>query len=146
MGDDWLDLEPAPKAPGANKDPVRFGLQKIQQAPARGVILLRQEALKVLQLATWRVAVRVGSGAMTKHQLAVVGDPHGAFELNEVGRGGGTWKLLLPHIDAFPDVKLAPIGRSWKAGKANGKPALLIDLPPCCFDKAAREALERKAG
>lgn len=140
---DWDELIPPAKS-GPVKDPVRFSLRKIRGSRARGVILLTRETVASLGMKTWRVNVRLGKGARA-HQIALVPDPDGRFELCELGtaKGGGTFRLTLPVVDRFPDVA-SPVGPAkWRVEAEAKRQILVIDLPPFCWDAGSRAALVR---
>lgn len=144
MSDEWTDLAPQTRAATA-KEPVRFGLSRIGRNAkrSRGVILIRRDVVEKLNLSHWRVAVRLGKGPRA-HQVAIVPDKDGAFELREVGvvKGGGTFKIVLPEVQTFPDAVAPAIGRSFKIEQAGKVTMLVIDLPAYCWDANARKAFE----
>lgn len=138
---DWQDLEPDPKR-SAKKAPVRFGLKKYGAARAKGRLLVTREVLRDLGMTTWRCNVRVGRGAR-KHQIALVPDEQGRFELSELGKikGGGTFGVTLPVVEDFPDVSMAPVERTFRIETEGKRRILVVDLPSVCWNKADRDRL-----
>lgn len=140
----WLDLQPDQK-PAAPLEPVRFGLMKMRKAPARGVVLLRREIVDLLRMETHRVDIRLGQGANT-HQLAILPNPQGLFELLEVvtGKGGGTWRVRLPRVERWPDVAYSSVGVKYEIRELGKRSMLVINLPPAFWDSGSRAALLRR--
>lgn len=146
MSEDWIELAPPEKA-AKSTAPVRFGLTKYRRnSEARPVILLRREVITALQLENWRVRVRLGRGAHA-HQISVVPDRDGPFELAERGtaKGGGTWRLTLPHVATFPNVASMPAERSYKVETEAKRKILTIDLPPFCWEPNAKRRMQERA-
>lgn len=137
--DGWIDLVPQAKAASA-VIPVRFGMQKIRGAHARGVLLIRRDVLTPLKMETWRVHVRVGSSPERRHQIAIVPAKDGMFELGEVGKakGGGVFRVRLPIVDRFPDIALALAPAPHKVEHTGAKPFLTIDLPAAIWRAGGR--------
>jgi hypothetical protein len=135
--EEWNELEPeAKKAPVTA--PVRFGISQFRNGPRRGRILMRREILERLEMKTWRVNIRLGSGP-NKFRLAVVPDLQGKFELQEVGltKGGGTWRLQLPAIESWTDYPMAMSEPDWRIDKIFGSTrALFIELPAPLVEEA----------
>lgn len=146
MNDEWKDIAPAEKA-APSQEPVRFALQKMRGGPARAAVLIRRDVIAQTGAEHWRVRVVMGSGAERRHQIAIVSDAEGPFELLEVGKtkGGGTFRVLLPHVADWPDLVVKAMARPYKIGRVRGKPAIIVDLPAFCFDQRAREAFEQRA-
>ena len=138
---DWQELEPDAKAAPA-RAPVRFGLRKVRTAPAKGRLLLRRDVVAALGMENWRCNIRLGKGAR-KHQIALVPDKAGRFELQELGKvkGGGTFGVTLPIIEEFPDISLPPAERSYKIETEGKRKILVVDLPTVCWNKADRDRL-----
>lgn len=153
--DEWIELEPV-KTPGtggpSQRADVEFGMRKMRDAQARGVITFAGSVLKRLNLSTWRVRIRLGVGGQ-KDRLAIIGDPQGPFELREVksprtGQGTGRFHLALPPIDTFPDASIAPEARQFEVGAVGAKSAIFVNLPPYCWKDELRvreEARYRKS-
>lgn len=141
---DWTELQPVTKGAPV-KVPVRFGLQKLGRGdgPAKGVLLIRRDCLAQLDLRHLRVAVRLGKGARA-HQIALVPQDDGPFELQEVGvaKGGGIYRLRLPPIDTFPDRAAPLIERPFKIERDGKRQIIVVDLPSFCWDANARKSFE----
>lgn len=136
--DEWRELEPEQKkAPSTAA--VRFGISQFRGGPRRGRVLIKQEIIDRLQLKTWRVNIRLGSGP-NRFRLAIIPDLQGKFELQEVGKikGGGTWRLQLPCVEAWTDYPLPMAEPDWKVDKIFGQTrALFIELPAPLVDEPA---------
>lgn len=151
---EWEDIEPQAKAstPAA---PVKFGMFKAgkpkkdgERARARGTVLIRKDVLASLGMKTWRVKIRVGKGERA-HQIAIVPDPDGPFELQQLNGGrvekgakmerGDVFRVRLPVIERFPDQSIQAVSRPYKVEKEAGKMILVIDLPAYCFDVFAKK-------
>ena len=141
---DWTDLQPVAKAAPA-KVPVRFGLQKLGRGdgPSKGVLLIRRDALAQLDLKHHRVAVRLGKGARS-HQIAIVPQDDGPFELQEVGvaKGGGVYRVFLPPIETFPKCTAPMVERPFKIEREGKRQIIVIDLPSFCWDANSRKSFE----
>ncbi len=136
---EWSDLAPAPKAATAT-EPVRFSMMKMRGAPARGCVLIRKDVLASLDLTThWRVKIRIGSGGRA-HQIAIVPSADGPFELQEVGvaKGGGVWRVRLPHVDKWPDIAAMSEPRPFKVEREGSVKILVVDLPTFCWNSDAK--------
>ncbi|WAC26403.1 hypothetical protein [Ancylobacter sp. SL191] len=137
--DGWQDLEPEVKAAPVSA-PVRFGLRVMAKGRARGVVLVRREVVTALAMSTHRVDVRLGTGANT-HLLAIVPSDSGRFELLEMGtaKGGGTFRVMLPHIDKWPNTNFSVMAVGHEIQEQGKKRILVVKLPPVCWDAATRE-------
>ena len=145
---EWNELEPDPKTVAATA-PVRFGLSKTgrhAKSRAKGVVLIRKTIVQQLGMTNWRVRIRVGKGGRA-HQIAIVPDAQGPFELAEVGvaKGGGVFRVRLPMVEAWPDKAVPPAERSFKVETEGKTKILVIALPPYCWDANARRLLMAKA-
>jgi len=138
--DDWIDLTPQ-KAFRASDAliPVRFALLKRQSARARGVILIRKEVIAPLKMETWRVNVRLGRSPERRHQLSIVPDKAGLFELGKLGmvKDGSVLRLSLPVIESFPNIAIPHAAVPHKIEYVGARPILVIDLPAACWKDAA---------
>jgi hypothetical protein len=150
--DDWIDLEPDTKAKaGQARAPVRFAMGKGGRADrkgkARGRVTIDEATFTALKLANHRVRIRIGQGARC-HQIAIVGDEHGPFELNEITMGRRTaatpriWRVSLPLVAHWPDIDLPSmeVAHRIEGGK---QPILVVDLPRVVWDKLAALPLPR---
>lgn len=146
--EDWIDLAPQKTSKaGDTLIPVRFGLAKRQGARARGVILIRKEVIAPLKMETWRVNVRLGRSPERRHQLSIVPDKAGLFELGKLGmvKDGSILRLSLPVIESFPDIALPHAAAPHKIEYVGAKPILVIDLPAVCWKDSATGKLRGAA-
>ncbi|MEJ8571269.1 hypothetical protein [Microbaculum marinum] len=144
---EWTELEPDRKPAGAPKAPVRFGLMKMRKARSRGRVLILRDVVSQLGMKTWRVNVRLGKGAR-QHQIAIIPDEQGRFELQELGKskGGGTFSINMPVVERFPDVPFSPMEVRWTVEAEGKRKILVVDLPPFCWDDGERRRLLQRKG
>lgn len=139
----WQELQPFKRAASAAA-PVRVGVRQIRDAPARALILIKSDILKLLGPAK-RFRIALGS-AEQRHQLRIAVDEVGPFEPEEVGKakGGGVFRFLLPPLDRFPECKVEAQAADYQHDKA-GK-AIIVDLPAWAWNEKVKLDLERAAG
>ncbi|SON55791.1 hypothetical protein HDIA_2250 [Hartmannibacter diazotrophicus] len=147
MLEEFVELQPTPKGYTPKRDPVKFGLMKIGGGYARGTLFIRRDVLAQVGFSTWRCKIMLGKGSRA-HQVAVIPDPQGPFELSSTARKGKavdpaaeTFRVMLPLVEAFPDVSSAATERDYKIEVSLKSKVLVVDLPPFCWDKGSRDRL-----
>lgn len=147
--DEWMDLAPMAKgSKAAIRHPVEFSLAKARGGRARGTLTFSAEVLKPLGMKTWRCRVRLGHGG-NAGRVAIVPAVDGPFEIAAVKSPKtrtetGRYRLVLPPIDSFPDIVLAPDGRPFEVGLVGATKVLTVTLPQMCFRADLRQREEER--
>jgi hypothetical protein len=110
---------------------------------ARLSLYIRADVLGLIGGGAKKFRLSLGRGA-NKHLLRVQQEEGAPFVAVEVGKakGGGTFRLMLPPTEQFPDARVPPQGVTYEHKK--GERALLITMPAWAWNNAVKADMEKR--